>query len=77
MKTLVVVVVMANSGGFSFDLCSRNAVLEQRGVVAPRLKKTGTTIVGLVYKVGWLAERERLRKASIDPSNEIHRAFRV
>ena len=49
---------MANSGGFSFDLCSRNAVLEQRGVVAPRLKKTGTTIVGLVYKVGWLAERE-------------------
>lgn len=44
---------MANSGGFSFDLCSRNAVLEQRGVVAPRLKKTGTTIVGLVYKVGF------------------------
>lgn len=43
---------MANSGGFSFDLCSRNAVLEQRGVVAPRLKKTGTTIVGLVYTDG-------------------------
>ena len=51
---------MANSGGFSFDLCSRNAVLEQRGVVAPRLKKTGTTIVGLVYKVG-LGEGEGVR----------------
>lgn len=49
---------MANSGGFSFDLCSRNAVLEQRGVVAPRLKKTGTTIVGLVYTVR-LGEEEK------------------
>lgn len=49
---------MANSGSFSFDLCSRNAVLEQRGVVAPRLKKTGTTIVGLVYTVR-LGEEEK------------------
>lgn len=60
---------MANSGGFSFDLCSRNAVLEQRGVVAPRLKKTGTTIVGLVYKVGRVREVER-EKASMERSIE-------
>jgi len=47
----------SSGGGFSFDLCSRNATLESRGVVAPRLKKTGTTIVGLVYKVRVFLER--------------------
>ena len=39
-------------GGFSFDLARRNAVLEARGMVAPKPKKTGTTIVGVVYKDG-------------------------
>ena len=37
--------------GFQFDLCARNAALEARGVVAPRLKKTGTTIAGLLFDV--------------------------
>jgi hypothetical protein len=39
------------SGGFAFDLCARNAALEARGVKAPGFKKTGTTIVGLIFKV--------------------------
>ena len=37
-------------GGFSFDLCIRNAMLEKKGVQTKFLK-TGTTIVGLIYKV--------------------------
>ena len=39
-------------GGFSFDLARRNAVLEVRGMVAPKPKKTGTTIVGIVFDGG-------------------------
>ena len=36
--------------GFQFDLCRRNAFLEERGVHAPRLTKTGTTIAGIIFK---------------------------
>ena len=43
---------MAATGGFSFDLVQRNAVLGQLGVSAPRVKKTGTTICGLIFKDG-------------------------
>ena len=39
-------------GGFSFDLARRNAVLEVRGMVAPTPKKTGTTIVGVIFDGG-------------------------
>lgn len=39
-------------GGFSFDLARRNAVLEVRGMVAPKPKKTGTTIVGVIFDGG-------------------------
>lgn len=39
-------------GGFSFDLCRRNDTLSAKGAQMPRAKKTGTTIVGLVYKDG-------------------------
>eukprot|EP00246_Nothoceros_aenigmaticus_P007175 TRINITY_DN20837_c0_g1_i1.p1 TRINITY_DN20837_c0_g1~~TRINITY_DN20837_c0_g1_i1.p1 ORF type:complete len:273 (-),score=29.53 TRINITY_DN20837_c0_g1_i1:150-968(-) len=39
-------------GGFSFDLCRRNAMLESQGVKMPKFRKTGTTIVGVVYKDG-------------------------
>jgi len=39
-------------GGFSFDLARRNHVLESRGMVAPKPKKTGTTIVGVVFDGG-------------------------
>ena len=46
----------AESGGFSFDLHNRNALLaEQLGgaaVALPSAWKTGTTIVGIIYKDG-------------------------
>lgn len=38
-------------GGFSFDLCRRNEMLLQKGVQPPSFRKTGTTIVGLVFQV--------------------------
>jgi 20S proteasome subunit beta 2 len=38
-------------GGFSFDLCPRNAMLEKNGLKMPGFRKTGTTIVGLVFQV--------------------------
>jgi len=38
-------------GGFSFDLCRRNEMLANKGVQPPSFRKTGTTIVGLVFKV--------------------------
>ncbi|KAL6838762.1 hypothetical protein ACP4OV_031476 [Aristida adscensionis] len=39
-------------GGFSFDLCRRNAMLETKGLKVPGFRKTGTTIVGLVFADG-------------------------
>lgn len=39
-------------GGFNFSLSKRNAMLGGAGVAVPKTKKTGTTIVGLVYKDG-------------------------
>ncbi|KAF2076438.1 hypothetical protein CYY_002241 [Polysphondylium violaceum] len=41
-----------NRGGFTFDLCSRNTLLEKTGLKMPGFLKTGTTIVGVVYKDG-------------------------
>ena len=38
-------------GGFSFDLCRRNGMLEKKGLKLPGFRKTGTTIVGLVFQV--------------------------
>jgi len=38
--------------GFSFDLCQRNGMLEKKGYSAPKAQKTGTTIVGIIYKDG-------------------------
>uniref|UniRef100_A0A8C9KFV4 Proteasome subunit beta n=1 Tax=Panthera tigris altaica TaxID=74533 RepID=A0A8C9KFV4_PANTA len=44
------------AGGFSFDNCRRNAVLEadfaKKGYKLPTARKTGTTIAGVVYKDG-------------------------
>uniref|UniRef100_A0A2P2LP72 Proteasome subunit beta type n=1 Tax=Rhizophora mucronata TaxID=61149 RepID=A0A2P2LP72_RHIMU len=37
--------------GFNFDLCKRNDMLSKKGVKPPSYKKTGTTIVGLVFQV--------------------------
>ncbi|XP_063712334.1 proteasome subunit beta type-7-like [Symsagittifera roscoffensis] len=40
-------------GGFSFENCKRNSMLAQRqGVKLPKAKKTGTTIIGVVFKDG-------------------------
>mmetsp|Transcript_46754 Transcript_46754/g.113884 ORF Transcript_46754/g.113884 Transcript_46754/m.113884 type:complete len:266 (-) Transcript_46754:1165-1962(-) len=42
-------------GGFSFDLCKRNAWLEasdSSGSIMKKAKKTGTTISGIVFKDG-------------------------
>jgi 20S proteasome subunit beta 2 len=41
-------------GGFDFSNCRRNAVLEQMGLKAPTARKTGTTIVGVIYEGGVL-----------------------
>jgi len=45
-------VLKSNKGGFSFENTKRNAKLEVKGLQAPKFMKTGTTIVGLVYKDG-------------------------
>ncbi|KAJ3382516.1 Proteasome subunit beta type-7-A [Entophlyctis sp. JEL0112] len=42
----------APKGGFSFDLCARNDMLASKGVKLPKATKTGTTIVGCLYKDG-------------------------
>ncbi|XP_046714992.1 proteasome subunit beta type-10 [Silurus meridionalis] len=46
----------APSGGFSFENARRNAVLEasltEKGYSAPKARKTGTTIGGMIYKDG-------------------------
>jgi len=39
-------------GGFSFDLCRRNGMLSKKGVPPPSYRKTGTTIVGLIFQDG-------------------------
>ncbi|KYQ89355.1 proteasome subunit beta type 7 [Tieghemostelium lacteum] len=41
-----------NRGGFDFDLAQRNIILEKNGLKMPGFLKTGTTIVGVVYKDG-------------------------
>uniref|UniRef100_A0A671RH85 Proteasome subunit beta n=1 Tax=Sinocyclocheilus anshuiensis TaxID=1608454 RepID=A0A671RH85_9TELE len=45
-----------HSGGFSFENCKRNALLEadinKLGFSSPAARKTGTTICGVVYKDG-------------------------
>ncbi|KAI3713873.1 hypothetical protein L1987_72460 [Smallanthus sonchifolius] len=38
--------------GFNFDLYSRNDMLTKKGLKPPGYLKTGTTIVGLIYKEG-------------------------
>lgn len=45
------VVDVPPKGGFSFDLCRRNDMLSKNGVKPPSYRKTGTTIVGLIFQV--------------------------
>jgi 20S proteasome subunit beta 2 len=43
---------LPTKGGFDFGLCRRNQSLaEKKGLKIPGFLKTGTTIVGLVFKV--------------------------
>jgi len=44
--------VESPKGGFSFENCARNARLEKNGFIAQKSRKTGTTIVGLVFEGG-------------------------
>jgi 20S proteasome subunit beta 2 len=44
--------VSDSSGGFSFDLCRRNAALAAAGHAKPKFLKTGTTIAGVIFKDG-------------------------
>ncbi|KAK6922307.1 Proteasome, subunit alpha/beta [Dillenia turbinata] len=39
-------------GEFGFDLCKRNEMLIKKGVQPPSYRKTGTTIVGLIFQDG-------------------------
>nr|CAH8859929.1 unnamed protein product [Trichobilharzia regenti] len=39
-------------GGFSFENCYRNKIIEQKGYQIPKPVKTGTTICGVVFKDG-------------------------
>lgn len=45
------VVDVPPKGGFSFDLCRRNDMLSNKGMKPPSYRKTGTTIVGLIFQV--------------------------
>ncbi|XP_062867460.1 proteasome subunit beta type-7 isoform X1 [Trichomycterus rosablanca] len=46
-------VSVSSRGGFSFENCKRNALLEAKlGCSFPLARKTGTTICGVVYKDG-------------------------
>lgn len=47
-----VAVDLPPKGGFSFDLCRRNDMLVKKGAKLPSYRKTGTTIVGLVFQDG-------------------------
>jgi len=59
-------VLKQNQGGFSFDNVKRNAMLEKTGMKMPGTMKTGTTIVGLIYKDGVvLAADTRATEGSI------------
>lgn len=37
--------------GFSFDLATRNNLLLKKGIKLPELRKTGTTLAALIFKV--------------------------
>lgn len=45
-------VVALPKSGFSFDLVKRNNFLANKGAILPKATKTGTTIVGVIFKDG-------------------------
>ncbi|KAI9506695.1 proteasome subunit beta type-7 [Coemansia spiralis] len=44
--------ILESAAGFKFDNVKRNQLLSEKGNAAPRATKTGTTIVGLIFKDG-------------------------
>jgi len=59
-------VLAQSKGGFTFDNVQRNATLGINGMTMPGAMKTGTTIVGLIYKDGVvLAADTRATEGSI------------
>jgi len=44
--------ITENLGGFSFENLNRNKILQEKGLKFPKTRKTGTTIVGVVFKDG-------------------------
>jgi len=44
--------ITENLGGFSFENLNRNQILQDKGLKFPKTRKTGTTIVGVVFKDG-------------------------
>merc|ERR1712054_25805 len=44
--------LQSNLGGFHFENCARNNFIQQQGAKLPKFRKTGTTIVGVIYKDG-------------------------
>jgi len=44
--------ITENLGGFNFDNKNRNEILQEKGLKFPKTRKTGTTIVGVVFKDG-------------------------
>ncbi|KAM4642854.1 proteasome subunit beta type-7-like [Discoglossus pictus] len=57
------VVTQPPQGGFSFENCLRNSTIEEKssglGLKAPKARKTGTTIAGLVYMDGVILGADR------------------
>lgn len=45
-------ILQAHKGGFTFENCKRNLILENTGLKMPKALSTGTTIVGLIFKDG-------------------------
>ncbi|PVU98091.1 hypothetical protein BB560_002108 [Smittium megazygosporum] len=51
-KSFLQEICPTSDSGFKFDNVKRNEFLLEKGVPLPRATKTGTTIVGLIYKDG-------------------------
>uniref|UniRef100_A0A0A9DB05 proteasome endopeptidase complex n=1 Tax=Arundo donax TaxID=35708 RepID=A0A0A9DB05_ARUDO len=49
---MVVSMDIPTKGGFNFDMCRRNDMLEKKSLKFPGFRKTWTTIVGLVFADG-------------------------
>lgn len=67
-----------NKGGFNFENCARNASLAKSGMKMPGFMKTGTTIVGLIFKDGVvLAADTRATGGSIVADKNCEKIHRI